>query len=1430
MSNIAASSLSNSRARLAPWLTGRRGFIALAAILYVVLFLLWTQFHWGGEEYASLIGNLSILPPELLAALMAWRVALLKQLDPHLRRAWLLLGVGIFSFCLGNAIWTYLENFLQIQPFPSIADVFYLASYPFMLWGLLTIPGAPLASRERFNFWLNLLITLTTASMYVSHFLILPTAALNNSDFLTQFLATAYPVCSLILLGGSLALLLRLPETDTRAVLLLLLIGFVFFVASDLAFGYASLAGTYVAGGLIDAGWYVSQAFMVLAALRQVYRGPASEISEPWRKIQSIFVGLLPVTAILLGYGLMFYLILMSSYHSAVGTSVGALLLTALVIAQQIISPVFANLPIRVKVILTFLLVSLLSVSLVSLASYLTIRSNLEVAVGANLKARAQERARSISHLLSKQSDALEALVLSEILQSQASRGSAEYPGNTTEIPDSSWQAEVGDAPVVQQILNNAAAGELYKFQNNFPGYHDLLLTDKYGVVLAATSHPTVYDQSTLNWWPSASLRGEGTIHITQPMLDPATNSYDLVFVLPVRAQQPRAEPVGFLIATYSLDDLAETLAVHAKHPGENCLLLPTGQLFTDSGRLVSPEPDAIRDLRATAADDFAWMSFDGRSQLVSQARVMAPSSDPQEAKAYDSLSWSLVVHQAPTEAFDPLNAAWKSTLLSIFSVLFLATGLGVCLAQILVAPITRVTEVARQIGAGDLSTKAQVESRDEIGMLAETFNGMLEALALARQELQESETLYRNLVDQSPDVITVHNNGRILFINPAGVELLGANGPDELIGRQIVDLIPAQDQEQVKRGIEYIQTLKESSPLIQQTMHRLDGKSFESEFKAIPICYAGEPATLFVMRDITERRAAEEQIRQLLSEVERQKADLELRVAERTEELKALNHRLQAELIERQQLLVSLTESETRFRLLFEASPDAILLIDPDNAEYPWSIVDCNQAACAMNGYARQELIGQSIDLINAIPGDPSERATYLARMHQEGILHLESVHRHRDGHLFPIEVSTSLLSFREHELVLGIDRDITERKNSELALQRAKEAAEVSQRVAEAASQAKSEFLSRMSHELRTPMNAILGFAQLLDMSQKEPLSSMQKERVRQIVKGGQHLLELINEILDIARIEANRVQVSPEPVAIREMLQEALDLATPLAIKRHIQVVSRHGDPNANPFVMADRQRFKQVLLNLLGNAVKYNYDGGSVIITSQRTSSGRWRISIADTGPGIPQDQLGRLFKPFERLVPEQSNVEGTGLGLTLAKRLVELMDGQIGVESTVGKGSTFWLELPSAENPVERLQRTAATGKLSLLPGTARKILYVEDNVSNFELIRQVLADYTQFELLWAADTRNGYELARAERPNLILLDLHLGGEPGANLLTQLKRDESTAPIPVVVVSADATPSHSQQLISLGAHTFLSKPLDVKRFVRLIEELLGEKAL
>ncbi len=397
----------------------------------------------------------------------------------------------------------------------------------------------------------------------------------------------------------------------------------------------------------------------------------------------------------------------------------------------------------------------------------------------------------------------------------------------------------------------------------------------------------------------------------------------------------------------------------------------------------------------------------------------------------------------------------------------------------------------------------------------------------------------------------------------------------------------------------------------------------------------------------------------------------------------------------------------------------------------------------------------------------------------------------------------------------------DISKRRAAEDALRGA-------QQVAEAANNSKSEFLSRMSHELRTPLNAVLGFSQLLKL---QPLTEQESEAVDQILKGGRHLLDLINEVLDISRIEAGRLLLSPEAVLVSELVEESMDLVRSMADEREIRLVADRGGMDA--YVFADRQRSKQVLLNLLSNAVKYNRLRGSVVVSCRQHGATELRISVADTGPGIRPELMDRLFAPFDRLDAGQTDVEGTGIGLALAKSLAEAMGGILSVESVLGQGSTFSVDLPRVEGPVERYERLQSEpATLAAVPvhshsepGQRHKVLYIEDNPSNLRLIERILGRRGDVEILAAMQGRFGIDLARQHRPSLILLDLHLPDISGEEILRRLLDDPLTASIPVVMVTADATAGQVQRLLSAGAAAYLTKPLDVAQLLGLLDELL-----
>jgi signal transduction histidine kinase/ActR/RegA family two-component response regulator len=385
------------------------------------------------------------------------------------------------------------------------------------------------------------------------------------------------------------------------------------------------------------------------------------------------------------------------------------------------------------------------------------------------------------------------------------------------------------------------------------------------------------------------------------------------------------------------------------------------------------------------------------------------------------------------------------------------------------------------------------------------------------------------------------------------------------------------------------------------------------------------------------------------------------------------------------------------------------------------------------------------------------------------------------------------------------------------------------VSRDEAESAGRAKTEFLSRMSHELRTPLNAILGFAQLLELDE---LDARQRENVGHIVSGGRHLLDLINEVLEITRLDVGGATPTIESVHVPTLAREAVELVTPLAAKRKIEMRVNVNRPEDDVWVAADQQRLKQILLNLLANAVKYNRDEGSVTVTVKRID-GKVRLRVTDTGQGIAQDQLPKLFTPFERLGAESTGVEGTGLGLTLALRLAEAMGGTMGVESQPWIGSTFHVELPLVDAPVaesdDALLNISDSGPRPRLEGDL-SVLYIEDDVANVKLISKLFAGEPRIKLMTTLHGKLGIELARVHQPDLILLDLHLPDITGEEVIKRLRIDERTSATPVVIVSADALEDTKARFRLLGAKGYLTKPLELDKVMATVRGVLEQRQL
>lgn len=708
--------------------------------------------------------------------------------------------------------------------------------------------------------------------------------------------------------------------------------------------------------------------------------------------------------------------------------------------------------------------------------------------------------------------------------------------------------------------------------------------------------------------------------------------------------------------------------------------------------------------------------------------------------------------------------------------------------------------------GTGSSRTSSQFTHEKEafITSIALRVGSYLRSIEKA-SALQKNQNLYQSFLSASPDVITITDlQGKIQFSSDGALKMFGYEDPALFLDRSMLDFVDLEGHERAKQAIEKM-FHDQQARAAEYIGVRADGSRFDIEVNGEFIRDEnGNPIQMiFVTRDITERKQTEIELERF--RIISAKANYGIAIATLDGKMIYSNdyfanmHGWDVDEVVHKNL--EMFHSEEQMARVIETI-EMLKNHGEFHAQEVWRVrKDGSKFPSLMNGMLHK---------VNGVPQFISATALDITEMKEQ-----ENVIRRLNSNLEQkIKERTAELASTNEIL----RKEIEERKQIEKEIKQAR-------LEAERANLAKSEFLSRMSHELRTPLNSILGFAQLLERGE---LHLNQKKGVSHILRSGKLLLELINEVLDLARIESGKIAFSPEPVKISELLFEMIDIVHPQTISKGI-TIEVIDSAAIHCFVQSDRQRLKQVLLNILSNAIKYNKHNGKVWIKVERqepTLEGEIpvRIAIRDTGNGIAPHDIPRLFTPFERIGAERTETEGTGLGLAVVKKMMDLMGGFVGVESTIGIGSTFWIELPETTQWMLDGQVMVDTlhdqTEWKNRKGT---IMYVEDNRPNVDLVEEILTMARPgLKLVTTIYGKQAVSMASDYQPHLILLDLNLPDIHGREVLQLLKSNPLTSAIPVVIITADIMQLHSDHYKKLGAYDFLIKPIAIENFIKIID--------
>jgi len=891
--------------------------------------------------------------------------------------------------------------------------------------------------------------------------------------------------------------------------------------------------------------------------------------------------------------------------------------------------------------------------------------------------------------------------------------------------------------------------------------------------------------------WLDLSLQGKGLCVLTIPMVA-------LVVGLSMSWTALRAERAADARVTHTLDVEVElsnalTLLVDAETAVRGFLLTRDRKYLQPFDAAVEAIPVAFSRLEGLVSDNPSQDAAVQRLQTLAEQRLtMLVALQGAVPAAYAAHMGSGL--QFMNEIRDQIRqmqaaenvlldtrrgqtrAARRATAFRLLITSGLGVGLGIAAMVLFIGGVSsRLGELARNATHLERSEamEALPSADDEVGRLGARLSAAALVLETHQKEIVRTQTELDQFFSLSLDMLSiVAADGTFKRVNPAWSETLGWSATD-LVGHPYIDFVHPEDREATVAEARHL-TAGSKTLGFENRYRSRDGTYRWLNWRVAP--NEGGELLYAATRDVTDARLAREEL------------------SRRATQLADVNRALEL--------------AKRDMQAILDNSPVIVFVTDPDGH---YRLL--NRASVGITGREPETLLGKTVaDVFPAAVADQLRTNTQRVLTEGQVMTFEETLPTPAGSRVFSV-VRFPLRDADGHiTAVCGMSVDVTEQKAAAEAIQLAS---------AEAlrANRAKSDFLSRMSHELRTPLNAILGFTQLFD---RERMNDDERENVRHILEGGRHLLDLINEVIDISRVESGTLALSNEPVDIQEAISGAINLIHPLASANRISVTIEPLP--AGVAVLADRQRLRQVLLNLLSNAVKYNRQDGSIRVSASQPRPGRVRVSVQDTGAGIPPQLLSHLFQPFERLGADKSAIEGTGLGLTLSRALCEAMGGKLEVESVVDRGSIFSLEL--AETVLEPASAPVALPETaSTLHATSGLIVYVEDNSANVKLMARILGRRPGIEMCHAADGRSGIEMVRQRQPDLVLLDLQLPEMSGETVLHELWKDPATRRIPVVILTADATRGLPQRLIQAGARACLTKPLDVHQVLRTVDELM-----